>query len=218
MSVRYSLVKGGDLKAAVRLVVVLGALLIAACSGPAPAAPGPQDPAGHARPRPEIPTDWPAGKRIVMHATPSLKQSYVVACDLPIPAWNYQNRGHRVTIALDADAVTAFRRDSAGKTPLDRLDILKVDLEDLADFLEVPLRATPRTYGELFRHLAGHGIRIIANEDALKARGIKPAEMDPMVTVVSGNEFKRLMSDVDALVPFDDLAVPHHPLFHSGGH
>jgi len=153
-----------------------------------------------------------------MHATPSLKQSYVVACDLPIPAWNYQNRGHKVTIAVDADAVTAFRRDSAGKTPLDRLEILKVDLEDLSDLLEVPLRAAPRTYGELFHHLAGHGITIIVNEEALKTRGIKPAEMDPMVTVVSGAELKRIMSDVDALVPFDDLAVPHHSLFQHGGH
>lgn len=197
-------------------LLVLG-LALAGCTGLEPAAPGADHPPAHARARPEIPTDWPAGKRIVMHVTPSLKQSYVVACDLPIPAWNYSHRGHLVTIALDADSVSAFRKDGSGRSPLDRLEILKVDLDDLADFLDEPLRSSPKTYGELFRYLNSHGIRLVANQDALRARNIPASEMDPMVTIVSGADFKKLMSDVDALLPFDDLAVPHHPLFH-GGH
>jgi predicted peroxiredoxin len=153
-----------------------------------------------------------------MHVTPSLKQSYVVACDLPIPAWNYLHRGHQVTIAVDTDAVTAFRRDSSGKTPLDRLEILKEDLNELSDFLDAPLGASPKTYGALFRYLRSHGVGLVANQEALRVRKIAPSEMDPMITVVTGADFKKLMSDVDALLPFDDLAVPHHPLFHRGGH
>ncbi len=168
--------------------------------------------------RPQIPADWPPGKRIVMHVTPALKQSYVLACDTPIPAWNFLHRGHRVTIALDADAVTAFRRDGSGRTPLDRLDILREDFDDLSDLLDVPLGATPHTYGELFRFLSGSGVRIVANADALSARGIRRADLDPMVTVVGGAEFKALLQDVDALLPYEEVAVPHHSLFHGGTH
>jgi hypothetical protein len=168
--------------------------------------------------RPQIPADWPPGKRIVMHVTPSLKQSYVLACDTPIPAWNFLHRGHRVTIALDADAVTAFRRDGSGRTPLDRLDILREDLDDLSGLLDVPLGATPHTYGELFRFLSSKGVRIVANADALRARGIRPGELDPMVAVVGSAEFRALLQDVDAMLPYEEIAVPHHSLFHSGGH
>jgi hypothetical protein len=201
-------------------LLVLVTFILAGCGGEAePAASGEHDhAAGHARPRPEIPDDWPKGKRIVMHVTPSLKQSYVVACDLPIPAWNYQHHGHYVTIALDSDAVTALRRDGSGKTPLDRLEILKEDLDELRDYLNAPLDASPKNYGELFRYLSSHGVGFVANGDALRARNIQPSEMDPMVTVVSGPDFKKLLSDVDAMLPFDDLAVPHHPLFHQGQH
>jgi hypothetical protein len=123
-----------------------------------------------------------------------------------------------VTIALDADSVTAFRRDGSGKTPLDRLEILKEDLSELRDFLDAPLDASPKSYGELFRYLHNHGVGLVANEDALRARNIQPAEMDPAVTVISAEAFKRMLSDVDALLPFDDVAVPHHSLFHQGGH
>ena len=153
-----------------------------------------------------------------MHVTPSLKQSYLLACDTPVPAWNYLHRGHRVTMALDADAVTAFRRDGSGRTPLDRLAILREDLDDLSDLLDVPLGATPHTYGELFRFLSSSGVRIVASGDVLHSHGIKPAEMDPMVTVVSGADFKALLQDVDALLPYEEVGVPHHSLFHGGSH
>ncbi len=199
--------------------VLLAAICLAAC-GPLSTQPAASSGSAvtHARPRPEIPTDWPAGKRIVMHVTPSLKQSYVLACDLPVPAWNYLHRGHQVTIAVDGEAVTAFRRNSAGKTPLDELSVLREDVDDLATLLEVPLPSAPKSYGDLFRFLAGKGVRVVANEDALRARGIKAAELDPVVTVVSGAEFRRLMSDLDALLPYDDIAVPHHSLFQHSGH
>jgi predicted peroxiredoxin len=153
-----------------------------------------------------------------MRVTPSLKQSYLLACDMPIPAWNLLQRGHRVTIAVDADAVTAFRRDGSGRTPLDRLQILREDLDDLSDLLDVPLGATPRTYGELFRFLTSKGVRIVANADALRARGIRPGELDPMVAVVGSAEFRALLQDVDALLPYEEVAVPHHSLFHGGDH
>ncbi len=189
-------------------------IFLAACAAPSsPQASGGGSP-GHARARPEIPVDWPPGKRVVMHVTPSLFQSYVVACDLPVPAWNYLHRGHEVTVAVDADAVTAFRRDGSGKTPLDRLSILPEDVDDLAAFLDVALPRVPKNYGDLYRFLAQGGVRIVANGDALAARRIKPAELDPIVTVVSGAELRRMMSDLDALVPYDDIAVPHHSLFH----
>src|SRR5262245_17601778 len=130
--------------------------------------------------RPEIPGDWPPGKRIVMFVTPSLKQSYVAACDLPVPAWNYVSRGYKVTIAVDRDAVTLFERDSAGKTPLDRLEILRSDYDDLAALLEVPLPEVPHNYGGLFRLLAARGVPIVVIEDTIVQHTIPPMRIDPV--------------------------------------
>lgn len=158
------------------------------------------------RPRPEIPADWPKGKRIVMHVTPSLQQSYVVACDMPVPALTYLQRGHQVVIAVDSEAVTAFRRDREGKTPLDRLDLLEEDLEELAHMLRVPSSAVPKNFGDLYRVLAGKGIRLVANENALQVLGIRPDELDPAVRVVGSDEFRRIMTDLDALLPYDDTS------------
>jgi predicted peroxiredoxin len=166
------------------------------------------------RPRPEIPSDWPPGKRIVMFVTPSLKQSYVAACDLPVPAWNYVSKGYKVTIAVDRDAVTLFQRDSTGKTPLDRLDILRGDLDDLSSLLEVPLPQVPRNYGDLFRFLAAKGVPIVVNEDSLKQRHIPPSQIDPVAQVLPAAEFKKVITQqVDAFLPYEEIGVPHHSIF-----
>lgn len=163
-------------------------------------------PIGVIRRRPEIPADWPSGKRIVMHITPSLQQSYVVACDVPVPALTYLQRGHQVIIAVDSEAITAFRRDHEGKTSLDRLDLLEDDLEELAQMLRIPLSAVPKNFGELYRVLSGKGIRLVANKGALRVLGIQPDELDPAVRVVGSDEFRRIMTDLDALLPYDDTS------------
>lgn len=159
-------------------------------------------PGGPTRPRVDIPADWPSGKRIVIYMTAPLAQSYQVACDLTIPAWNYLHRGHQVTIIVDGEAVAAFRRDGAWKTPLDHLIVLRGDLDDLDVFLEVPLSPAPKTLGELYRILASRGIRIVANEDALRARQIESGELDPVVSVLDGSEVQRLTTNLDAFLPY----------------
>ncbi len=58
----------------------------------------------------------------------------------------------------------------------------------------------------------------MASGDVLRAHGIRPAELDPMVAVLGGAEFKALLEDVDALLPYEEIAVPHHSLFHGGAH
>lgn len=153
-----------------------------------------------------------------MFVTPSLKQSYVAACDLPVPAWNYIGRGYKVTIAVDRDAVTLFQRDSAGKTPLDRLDILRTDYDDLSDLLEVPLPKVPRNYGDLFRALTARGVPIVVNEDALQQRHIPASQIDPIARVLPAAEFKKVITQqVDAFLPYEEIGVPHHSLF-AGDH
>jgi len=103
---------------------------------------------------------------------------------------------------MDGEAVTAFRHDGTGKTPLDRVAILRSDLDDLALLLEVPLSAVPKNFGELYRILASTGIPILANEEALRALRIEPGELDPVITVVSGAEAHRIITDLDAFLPY----------------
>ncbi len=169
-----------------------------------PASPCPplgDEASGWVRTRPQI-YDMPPGKRIVIQVTRSFAQSHVLACDVPVPAWNYLRRGHQVTIVVDGAAVTAFRRDSTGKSPLDRVGMLPSDLDDLSALLEVPLPAVPKNFGELYRILASSGIPILANEDALQALRIEPAELDPVITVVRGAEVQRLITNLDAFLPY----------------
>jgi hypothetical protein len=137
-----------------------------------------------------------------MHVTSPLAQSHVVACDLLVPAWNYLNRGHHVTIVMDGEAVIAFRHDGTGKTQLDRVTILRSDLDDLAPLLEVPLPAVPKNFGELYRILAREGIRIVANEDVIQAFQIGPGELDPAVSLLDGSEVRRIMTNLDAFLPY----------------
>jgi hypothetical protein len=165
-----------------------------------------------ARPRPEIPTDWPKGKRIVMHVTPSLDKSYVVACDMPVPALTYIERGHFVTIAVDRAAITAFRRDADGKTPLDRLALLDEDLDRLADALHVPTPNVPKTFGDLYRMLAAKGVRIVTGDNVLRAAGVTRAQLDPGVDVLRAEDFSKLLGDLDALLPYDDV-TPFESIF-----
>ncbi len=210
--------------------LALAALMLSACTSQAvPAASGagaaksdahggdhgPQ-PSG-VRPRPEIPTDWPKGKRIVMHVTPSLDKSYVVACDLPVPALTYIQWGHLVTIAIDRGAVSAFRRDGSGRTQLDRLDLLADDVDRLSEALALPPASVPRNFGELYHVLVTKGIRLVTSEDALRAAGVTRSQLDPVVEVLRPEDFRKLMSDLDALLPYDDIGPQHSIFEHTPG-
>lgn len=168
--------------------------------------------------RPDIPDDWSPGKRIVMRVTPSLAQSYTLSCEVPIPAWDYLKRGHRVTILVDSEAVTAFRRDGSGKTPLDRLDLLEDDLDEMAALLKLRRPAIPKSFGDLFRFLASKGVRIVANGEALRALRIEPSELDPIVSILDGSEVQKLTTDLDALLPYEEIGVPFEPLFPKKAH
>lgn len=210
--------------------MTLAALALSACaSQAAPAANGAgaaspdahggdhgQQPQG-VRPRPEIPTDWPKGKRIVMHVTPSLDQSYVVACDMPVPALTYIERGHFVTIAVDRAAITAFRRDGEGKTQLDRLALLDEDLDRLADALHVPTGNVPKSFGDLYRVLATKGVRVVTSDSVLRVAGVTRSQLDPVVEVLSVAEFNKVLGDLDALLPYDDIGPLHSIFEHAPG-
>ncbi len=213
-----------------RAAALLAALVLSACSGQAVPGPtgggaanvdehggdhGPQPQS--VRPRPEIPTDWPAGKRIVMHVTPSLDQSYVVACDLPVPALTYIEHGHSVTIAVDRSAITAFRRDAEGRTQLDRLALLDSDLDRLADALRVPTNSVPKNFGDLYRVLRTRGVRIVTSDAALRAAGVTRGQLDPVIQVLPVAEFNRILSDLDALLPYDDIGPVHSIFEHTTG-
>ncbi|MBM2810201.1 MAG: hypothetical protein HW416_960 [Chloroflexi bacterium] len=147
-----------------------------------------------------------------MHVTPSLDQSYAVACDTPAPALTYAARGHNLTVVIDEGAVTAFRRDASGTTPLDRLDLLEDDFDELGTVLGLPRAELPKNFGALYRTFATRGIRLVANEDAVRAANIRPEELDPAVQVVTGEEVRKLLSDLDAFLPYDDIG-PMHPIF-----
>ncbi len=152
-----------------------------------------------------------------MHVTPSLDQSFVAACDLPIPALTYIQWGHYVTIAVDRDAITAFRRDAAGRTQLDRLELLPEDVERLGEVRALAPGPVPKTFGDLYRLLKTEGVRIVTGEHVLRAAGVSRGQLDPIVEVLRPDEFGRLLSDLDALLPYDDISPQHSIFVHTPG-
>ena len=205
-------------------LLALAALVLYACASQASPAASPDAHGGDhgpqpegVRPRPDIPTDWPHGKRIVMHVTPSLDKSYVVACDMPVPALTFIERGHFVTIAVDRAAITAFRRDAEGKTQLDRLALLDEDLDRLADALHVSTGNVPKNFGDLYRVLAAKGVRVVTSDGALRAAGVTRGQLDPVVEVLSVQDFNKILGDLDALLPYDDIGPLHSIFVHTPG-
>lgn len=211
------------------VLVTLAALALSACAGAAAPAPShPAQPAGAhnddhgpqpegVRPRPDIPRDWARGKRIVMQVTPSLEKSFVVACDLPVPALTYVSWGHRVTVAVDGQAITAFRRDGSGRTPLDKLELLDSDVDGLIGFLGVPQRNVPKNFGELYRTLAARGVRLVTGESVMRGAGVTRSQLDPVVEILSDPDYQHVLGDLDALLPYDDIGPQHSIFDHAPG-
>src|SRR2546428_1782287 len=104
--------------------------------------------------------------RILIHMKTSLAEDDAQICAVPNVAWAAAKAGHKVTILVDASAVTSvttgfgwFRRFmGSDTTALDRAGLLERERKSLAEKMRVPVGDVPHEYGPYFAFLIKIGL------------------------------------------------------------
>src|SRR5712692_8456490 len=92
--------------------------------------------------------------RILIHAKTSLAEDDAQLCAVPNVAWAALKAGHKVTILVDASAVTSVTRGygwlrsalGSDTTALDRANLPERERQSLSQQMGVPLEQVPHTY------------------------------------------------------------------------
>lgn len=152
--------------------------------------------------------DRPA--HVLIHMKTSLAEDDAQICAVPNVAWAAVEAGHRVTILVDASAVTSvtkgygwlngvFRPDT---TALDRAALPERERRSLAEQMDVALEEIPRDYGEYFEHLRKLGVHIFANRTMMLLYELDPLRLAPTVTPISLKEMVALFEQADRTIVY----------------
>jgi len=148
--------------------------------------------------------------RILIHMKTSLAEDDAQICAVPNVAWAAVKAGHKVTILVDASAVTSvtkgfgwfngiFRSDS---TALDRAALPERERQTLSEQMGVPLEQVPRDYGEYFEFLKKLGVEIYGNRTMMLLYKIDPARVASAVIPVPLERMVQLFASADRMVVY----------------
>jgi hypothetical protein len=149
--------------------------------------------------------------RILSHMKMSLALDDAQICAVPNVAWAAVKAGHKVTILVDASAVTSvtkgfgwFRKlTGAETTALDRAGLPDRERQSLSEQMGVPLEQIPHTYGEYFDFLKGKlGVEIYGNQTMMLLYKIYPARVAGAVTPVPLDRMVQLFRDADRIIVY----------------
>src|SRR5579885_1806880 len=152
-----------------------------------------------------------AATRILIHMKTSLAEDDAQICAVPNVAWAAVKAGHKVTILVDASAVTSvtkgvgwFRRlIGSDSTALDRADLPERERQSLAEQMGVPLEQIPHNYGEYFDFLKNKlGVDIYGNRTMMLLYKIDPARVAAAVTPVPLARMVDLFAAADRIVVY----------------
>ncbi len=150
----------------------------------------------------------PAG--ILIHMKTSLAQDDAQICAVPNVAWASVNAGHKVTIVVDASAVTSvtkgfgwfngiFRSDT---TALDRAALPERERRSLSEQMGVPLEQVPHNYGEYLDFLKDMGVGIYGNRTMMLLYKIDPARVASAVTPIPLNRMVQLFASAEQIIVY----------------
>ena len=132
-------------------------------------------------------------QRVLIHMKTSLALDDAQICAVPNVAWAAVKAGHKVTILVDASAVTSvtkgfgwFRKLTGSETTaLDRAGLPERERQSLSEQMGVPLDQTPHNYGEYFDLLKTKlGVEIYGNQTMMLLYKIDPARVASSVTPI----------------------------------
>jgi len=148
---------------------------------------------------------------ILIHMKTSLALDDAQICAVPNVAWAAVKAGHRVTVLVDASAVTAVTKGfgwfrklvGSESTALDRAGLPERERESLSEQIGVPLEQVPRNYGEYFdllRHK--HGVEIYGNQTMMLLYNIDPARVADSVTPIPLAKMVRLFEAAERILVY----------------
>ncbi len=106
----------------------------------------------------ELGTQRASAANILIHMKTSLALDDAQICAVPNVAWTAVRAGHKVTILVDASAVTSVTKGfgwfrgllGSESTALDRAGLPERERQSLSEQMGVSLDQIPHTYGEYF--------------------------------------------------------------------
>ncbi len=149
--------------------------------------------------------------RILIHMKTSLAEDDAQICAAPNVAWAAVKAGHKVTILVDASAVTSvtkgfgwFRRlIGSDSTALDRAKLPERERKSLAEQMGVPLEQIPHDYGAYFEFLKNKlGVEIYGNRTMMLLYKIDPARVAPWATPILLERIVQLFSEAERVIVY----------------
>lgn len=161
---------------------------------------------------------WSAGlstqasaANVLIHMKTSLALDDAQICAVPNVAWAAVKAGHKVTILVDASAVTSvakgfgwFRKLTGTETTaLDRAGLPERERQSLSEQMGVPLEQIPHNYGEYFDSLKNKlGVEIYGNRTMMLLYKIDPARVAGAVTPMSLAQMVRLFETAGRILVY----------------
>lgn len=148
--------------------------------------------------------------RILIHMKTSLAEDDAQICAVPNVAWAAVKAGHKVTILVDASAVTSVTKGfgwfrsllGSDSTALDRARLPERERKSLSEQMGVPLEQIPHDYGEYFDFLKKLGIEIYGNRTMMLLYKIDPAQVASTVTPVPLDRMVQLFSEAEKVIVY----------------
>ena len=150
-------------------------------------------------------------QRVLIHMKTSLALDDAQICAVPNVAWAAVKAGHKVTILVDASAVTSVTKGfgwfrgliGSESTALDRVGLPERERESLSQQMDVPLDQIPHNYGEYFDFLKNKiGVEIYGNQTMMLLYKIEPARVASSVTPIPLERMVRLFEVADRTIVY----------------
>ena len=147
----------------------------------------------------------------LIHMKTSLALDDAQICAVPNVAWAAVKAGHKVTILVDASAVTSVTKGfgwfrklvGSESTALDRASLPERERQSLSEQMGVPLEQVPHNYGEYFDVLKQKlGVDIYGNQTMMLLYNIDPAQVADSVTPVPLAKMVDLFASADRVIAY----------------
>ena len=148
---------------------------------------------------------------ILIHMKTSLAVDDAQICAVPNVAWAAVKAGHKVTILVDASAVTSVTKGfgwfrkliGSESTALDRAGLPERERHSLSEQMGVPIEQIPHTYGEYFDVLKNKlGVEIYGNQTMMLLYKIDPARVASSVTPIPLAKMVDMFASADRVIVY----------------
>jgi len=148
---------------------------------------------------------------ILIHMKTSLAVDDAQICAVPNVAWAAVRAGHKVTILVDASAVTSvtkgfgwFRKVvGSDSTALDRAGLPECERQSLSEQMGVLPEQIPHNYGEYFDFLKNRlGVEVYGNQTMMLLYKIDPDRVAASVTPIPLAKMVELFEEADRILVY----------------